>query len=283
MKKLFYILFALLILSNAFSQSYNFSDEKIKDILVKQNAFGEYLKCNDNNTFVSKFRTRGGDGYHFEGTFKIQNGVITFSNVTGSEWADNLIVTDNNGSLNFNSKYKFLPDKNNGTYIGCLFNLEDKSYFYSVRKIPANMITQINGTNVYKITGELYVTENLKMRDKPSLKSKVVEIKGCDFKCGGWVEDKRKIVFKGMTVTPIAKTVSTETIDGITAPWYYIQQQEHDPLDRNEGDIHYVWIFGGYVKEYPENTIQEDLQELKKSVETTGLKFYQFNNNGETK
>ena len=77
-----------------------------------------------------------------------------------------------------------------------------------------------------------------------------------------------------MTVTPIAKTVSTETIDGITAPWYYIQQQEHDPLDRNEGDICYVWIFGGYVKEYPENTIQEDLQELKKSVETTGLKFY---------
>ncbi len=140
------------------------------------------------------------------------------------------------------------------------------------------MIIEINGIKAYKVSNEIYITENLKMRNTNSLNGKVVEINGCDFRCNGWVEQTRKVVFKGMVVPAIAKTVETETIDGITAPWYYIQQQEHDPLDRNEGEIFYVWIFGGYVKEYPVNTKYENPEELKKSVESIGLKFYQYTN-----
>ena len=34
------------------------------------------------------------------------------------------------------------------------------------------------------------------MRDTNSLNGKVVEIKGCDFRCNGWVEQSRKIVLK---------------------------------------------------------------------------------------
>ncbi len=90
---------------------------------------------------------------------------------------------------------------------------------------------------------DYYLTENLKMRDTNSLNGKVVEIKGCDFRCNGWVEQSRKIVFKGMVVPAIAKTVETETIDGITAPWYYIQQQEHDPFGRNEA----IFIMYGFL------------------------------------
>ncbi len=285
MKKLIVFLSALLFVSNAFSQSNELTDAQIKEVLVNQNAFGEYLKCSADNSFVSSYRTKGGDGYHNEGKYKIQKGIITFSDVKGTDWADKMLSTDNNGNLNLNSKFRYLPDANNGTYIGCLYDIEAKTYFWSIKEIPQNMIIEINGIKAYKVTGELYITENLKMRDKPSLNSKVVEIKGCDFRCNGWVEAPRKVVFKGMVIngTKIVKTVETTTIDGITAPWYYILQQDHDPLDRNEGDEHYVWIFGGYVKEYPENAIFEDAQELKKSVESIGLKFYQFNNNEDKK
>ncbi|MBQ4498593.1 MAG: hypothetical protein II973_13945 [Spirochaetaceae bacterium] len=279
MKRFAVFLFVLLFISKAFSQTNELTDAQIKDALVTQNAFGDYLKCKADNTFVSNFRTKGGDGYHFEGQYSINKGIISFSNVKGTEWADNIISTDNNGNLNFNSKYLYLPDTNNGTFIGSLYNLEDKSYFWSVKAIPSNMIIEINGTKVYKVNNEIYITENLKMRDTNSLKGKVVEIKGCDFRCNGWVEQSRKVVFKGMVIDGyIAKTVEMETIDGITAPWYYIQQQDHDPMDRREGDIYYVWIFGGYVKEYPVNEKHENPEELKKSVESIGLKFYQYTN-----
>ena len=285
MKKLIIFLFALLFASNAFSENNKLTDAQIKDALVTQNTFGEYLKCSADNSFVSNYRTKGGDGYHLEGKYKIQNGIITFSDVKGTDWADKMLGTDNNGNLNLNSKFRYLSDVNNGTYIGCLYDIEAKTYFWSVKEIPQNMVIEIDGIKVCKVAGELYITENLKMRDKPSLNSKVVEIKGCDFRCNGWVEAPRKVVFKGMVIngTKIAKTVETTTIDGITAPWYYILQQDHDPLDRNEGDEHYVWIFGGYVKELSVNEKYEDPEELKKSVESIGLKFYQFNNNDDKK
>ncbi|MBR3813738.1 MAG: hypothetical protein IKK38_07670 [Spirochaetaceae bacterium] len=278
MKRFAVFLFVLLFISKAFSQTNELTDAQIKDVLVTQNAFGDYLKCKADNTFVSNFRTKGGDGYHFEGQYSINKGVISFSNVKGTEWANKIICTDNNGNLNLDSKYRYLPDSNNGTFIGSLYNLEDKSYFWSVKIIPSDMIIEINGIKAYRVRNEIYITENLKMRDSNSLKGKAVEIKGCDFRCNGWVEQSRKVVFKGMVIPAIAKTVETETIDGITAPWYYIQQQEHDPLDRNEGDIFYVWIFGGYVKEFSANEKHEDPEELKKSVESIGLKFYQYAN-----
>ena len=278
MKRFAVFLFVLLFISKAFSQTNELTDAQIKDVLVTQNAFGDYLKCKADNTFVSNFRTKGGDGYHFEGQYSINKGVISFSNVKGTEWANKIICTDNNGNLNLDSKYRYLSDSNNGTFIGCLYNLEDKSYFWSTKEIPSDMIIEINGIKAYKVRNEIYITENLKMRDTNSLKGKAVEIKGCDFRCNGWVEQSRKVVFKGMVIPAIAKTVETETIDGITAPWYYIQQQEHDPLDRNEGDIFYVWIFGGYVKEFSANEKHEDPEELKKSVESIGLKFYQYTN-----
>ncbi len=279
MKKIAVVLFALFFIAKVFSQTNELTDAQIKEAFVTQNIFGEYLKFNNDNTFVSDYRTKGGDGYNFEGNYSINKGIISFSNVKGSEWANKSISTDNNGNLNFNSKYRYLPDSNNGTFIGSLYNLEDKSYFWSVKKIPSDMIIEINGIKAYKVNNEIYITENLKMRNTNSLNGKVVEIKGCDFRCNGWVEQTRRVVFKGMVIDGyIAKTVETETIDGITAPWYYIQQQEHDPFFRNEGDVYNVWIFGGYVKEYPVNEKHENPVELKTSVESTGLKFFQYNN-----
>ena len=278
MKRFIVFLFVFLFVSKIFAQTNELTDAQIKDTLVTQNIFGEYLKFKNDNTFISDYRTKGGDGYNFEGKYSINKGIISFSNVKGTEWANKIISTDNNGNLNFNSKYRYLPDSNNGTFIGSLYNLEDKSYFWSVKAIPSNMIIEINGIKAYKVSNEIYITENLKMRNTNSLKGKVVEINGCDFQCNGWVEQNRKVVFKGMVVPAIAKTVETETIDGITAPWYYIQQQEHDPFFRNEGDVYNVWIFGGYVKEYPVNEKQENPEELKKSVESIGLKFCQYTN-----
>ena len=113
MKKLIVFLSALLFVSNAFSQSNELTDAQIKEVLVNQNAFGEYLKCSADNSFVSSYRTKGGDGYYIEGKYKIQNGIITFSDIKGTDWADKMLGTDNNGNLNLNSKFRYLADKNN--------------------------------------------------------------------------------------------------------------------------------------------------------------------------
>ena len=248
-------------------------DEKIKQVLVQDNAFGQYLVCKADNTFVSSYRTRGGDGYHFEGSFQIKDGVVSFSDVTGGNFGDHLIFTDNNGSLNLDAQYTYQPEKHNDSFIGCLCSTEDGSCFWSIKKIPADMAIDLNGVSVYRVYNDIYISENLKMRDTNSSKGKTVKINGCDFSCGDWVEEPREVVFKGMVIHPIAKTVETETIDGISAPWYYIHQQDHDPNGRNEGEDYYVWIFGGYVKEYPAGQMKEDPEVLRQSVESIGLKF----------
>ena len=278
MKRTVLILLVLIFAANAFSQSKGLTDSQIKDVLVTQNAFGDYLKCNADNTFVSSYRTRGGDGYHFEGSYQVKNGIVSFSNVRGGNFGDHLIFTDNNGTLNLDSSYRYVPERYNDNFLGCLCNTEDDSCLWSVKEIPEDMIIEVHGIKAYKVRKEISISENLKMRSKPSLDSKIVEIKGCDF-ANGWVEASRRIVFKGMIVTPIAKTVEKETIDGITAPWYYILQQEHDPSGRNEGDVYYVWIFGGYVQEYPKNTMTENQETIQQSVKSIGLKFYQHNYN----
>lgn len=278
MKKIVLLFLALCLMAHAFSQEKKLSDSQIKDALVRQNAFGDYLKCNADNTFVSHYRTRGGDGYHFEGAYQIKNGIVSFSNVSGGNFGDHVIFTDNNGTLDLDSEYRYLPEKYNDNFLGCLCNIEDKSCLWTVKEIPEDMPIEINGIKAHKVRKEIYIKENLKMRSQPSLNSKTVEIKGCDFN-NGWVEGFRKVVFKGMIITPIAKTAETETIDGITAPWYYILQQDHDPSGRNDGDVYYVWIFGGYVQEYPKNTMTENPETIQQSVKSIGLKFYQHNYN----
>ena len=92
-----FILFTILFISTACMQAKELTDAQIKDVLVNQNAFGEYLKCKVDNSFESNYRTKGGDGYYFEGKYKIQNGIITFSDVKGTDWANKVLSTDNNG------------------------------------------------------------------------------------------------------------------------------------------------------------------------------------------
>ena len=65
MKRFFVFLFVLLFVSKIFAQTNELTDAQIKDVLVTQNIFGEYLKFKNDNTFVSDYRTKGGDGYNF--------------------------------------------------------------------------------------------------------------------------------------------------------------------------------------------------------------------------
>jgi hypothetical protein len=44
-----------------------------------------------------------------------------------------------------------------------------------------------------------------------------------------------------------AKTIKTDTIDGITAPWYRISIILDEVFSTN------VWVFGGYLKEISRN------------------------------
>ena len=71
MKRFTVFLFVLLFVSKIFAQTNELTDAQIKDVLVTQNIFGEYLKFKNDNTFVSDYRTKGGDGYNFEGKYSI--------------------------------------------------------------------------------------------------------------------------------------------------------------------------------------------------------------------
>ena len=52
------------------------------------------------------------------------------------------------------------------------------------------------------------------------------------------------VLLAGMKKNYSAVTVDSQTIDGITAPWYRISFTDND-----EGGNRYYWIFGGYIKE----------------------------------
>lgn len=271
MKKILLCLFVLFIMPELFSEP-EFTDEQIKKILVEDKIFGNQIIFNADNTYSFNHMYFGerADG---KGTYQIKDNLISFTKKEGSSY----FWTDYNGSLDLNYIYAFIPDRYNNEHIGCLAAIDDEEcVLYSEKQIPEDMIIMLEGVKVNKVYKNIRIKENLKMRDSNSLRGNVVTIKGCDFDIYAthYVEEPRKVVFKGMVITPIAKTVVKDTIDGITAPWYYIKQVEHDPLGRNEGREYYVWIFGGYVEEYPNMGGVSDLKEIKAAVESIGLKYH---------
>ena len=223
----------------------------------------------------------GGDGYACKGNYVIMNGVISFSNIVRKDsWTDHCIMTDNNGNMNFDNRYVYEPDAYNFDYLGRLRNLENSTSFWSIKIIPEYYIFEIDGIKVNRCNNEIIVIkQNLNMREKNNLNCNVISLNGCDFDFG-YTTESRKVVYAGTVVSPIAKTVEKQNIDGITAPWYLIEQSEHDPFGRNEGLSKKVWIFGGYVSVFPDKEMNVLISENKalviRSVNRAGNTFNEF-------
>jgi hypothetical protein len=92
------------------------------------------------------------------------------------------------------------------------------------------------------------IKENLKMRKRPDVSANTVTLS----RIVDWDPLDPKfvtgnIVYVGDVFSFDAKTVKTDTIDGITAPWYRIW------VDLNEIEAVGIWVFGGYVQEISQN------------------------------
>lgn len=283
MIKKFVILF-LFSFSSAFcfSQNQKLSDNQLKKILTDKNLFGSKLIFNDDNTFVSKFNNYG-DGVHIEGNYQIKDGLIVFVNVKDFVNNGKSFSTWYQGEMDFNSSYFYSADRYDYKYnhMGALVNFEEpEKCFFTNNPIPENSIIDIDGIKAYFLSSKIYINENLKMRKENYSKSEVVTITGCSFDVThDWVKEERKIVFKGMVISPIAKSVEKEMIDGIYAPWYLIRQREYyGPDERDDGVDYFVWIFGGYVTEFTGDKYKENPDVIKKSVESAGLEYIKYEN-----
>lgn len=265
-----------------FAQNQKLTDNQLKKILTDKNLFGSKLIFNDDNTFVSKFNNYG-DGVHIEGNYQIKDGLIVFVNVKDFVNHGKSFSTWNQGEMDFNSSYFYSADRYDYKYnhMGALVNFEEpEKCFFTNNPIPENSIIDIDGVKAYFLSSKIYINENLKMRKKNYSKSEVVTITGCSFGAtGDWVKEKRKIVFKGMVISPIAKSVEKEMIDGIYAPWYLIRQREYyGPDERDDGVDYFVWIFGGYVTEFTGDKYKENPGVIKVSVESAGLEYIKYEN-----
>ncbi|MBQ1591580.1 MAG: hypothetical protein II077_06035, partial [Treponema sp.] len=92
----------------------------------------------------------------------------------------------------------------------------------------------------------LTVLENTKMRKEPSLNAETVSLAYFDYQNEKYIES-RNVVYVGQVIRIIGATERKETIDGKTAPWYLIYEDDHNGGEFTEGSL--VWVYGGYSYE----------------------------------
>ena len=114
----------------------------------------------------------------------------------------------------------------------------------------------------------IFVLENTKMRDAPSLKSNVVELPYLPSHHNYDYLKKRHVVYAGEIIRIIGSTDYEETINGVKAKWYLIQ--EDDKMGDADSEYKLVWIFGGWIKEINRselNSYKTKAEELLKKSE----------------
>jgi hypothetical protein len=121
---------------------------------------------------------------------------------------------------------------------------------------PAGHIYNLDGVDVMKYDNHkshVIITENLRMREKPSISAETVNLSVYLF----WksVTIKGNITHKNAIHGFDAITVRKDTIDGITAPWYRIT------VVLDETYARYVWVFGAYLKEIPYDDYKSNVRQ----------------------
>jgi hypothetical protein len=109
---------------------------------------------------------------------------------------------------------------------------------------PCGEAYKLQGVDVIKYDNRqsrVLILDNLRMRDFPSTNANVLSLEIYDLRTHDPITTS--VVNKNSTYRFDAKTVKTDTIDGITAPWYRIAVILDETYHRN------VWVFGGYVRE----------------------------------
>jgi len=119
-------------------------------------------------------------------------------------------------------------------------------------------VVNFNGMNLLIENCTKVINTNVKFRAGPSTLASVIQV----FQYSEIYKDKVYSLKKGTIVNLIARTIDSQEIDGISAPWYFIKV-----FDGYEG-FQYGWVFGGffsdYIKEKESEYWNSVLMELKK-------------------
>ena len=86
----------------------------------------------------------------------------------------------------------------------------------------------------------LYVRENTKMRKEPFLSAVTVWMSYYDLERG--CEESRCVLFANESPHIVGKTVREDTIDGVKAPWYLVEEFDGSV----DAVAERVWVFGGF-------------------------------------
>ena len=244
-KKIFAIvLFSMLISANVFSQhserEYKKYFDENREIFISY-GFEIFLRLTfkDDNTF-----TIDGFDYHFcDGTYSFSKNTIKINYPFNYIDKDNIKRLKDFG-LNSDKASEIIIDLDNSNIFNEGAYISGKKVFWSDRPSASYKEYIVDGVKCVKYPIRIRIKENLKMRKTPSLKGELVHLDYYNYETKTYIED-RTVVFKDEEYKILARTVTEDTIDGITSPWYLINVEEacKDPSMR----IEKVWIFGGYT------------------------------------
>ena len=188
---------------------------------------------------------------------------ITYSYVLVFYSDDYFIIGSYHTEPSAFGKYKF----ENGLLVLYSFSYDPNIKFYEkifnetgLMQESGDATPAPNEEKVYCVTeeGRKVLTENVKFRKAPSkdADTQISEIYEEMF----WNEpywNETDCLIKGTVIPVYASTERQETIDGMTACWYYVS------MPTLSGFNQYGWIFGGFFKDYDESKKDEYAETLR--------------------
>ena len=249
-KYLLSALFFLLAFTNLYAQHSDeeyrkFFDEK-REIYVSY-GFEAFLRLTfkDDKTFsIDGFDSHFCDGtYSFSKNKIIINYPFSYIDNVYTKTEEKLKKILSDFGLNYDKPTEIKIDLD----ISDLFNqgayIAGDKIFWSKRHSEPYKEYVYNEVRCIKYPVKIRIDENLKMRKTPSLNGELVHVDYFNYEKELYIND-RTVVFKGEEYKVLAKSITEDTIDGITAPWYLITVSGPAWPDAHQEN---VWIFGGYV------------------------------------
>lgn len=151
------------------------------------------------------------------------------------------------------------------------FNLQGISFFPEGGYKKDGSKALIDELPVIAKKSKKTLSDNVRFRTKPTTSSATQNIWLYEEKYYGTPDEKTDVIKKGELVTTYARSSEYETIDGVTACWYYISLPA-------VGALQFGWIFGGYFE--TGNKAKMDLSDSSKYKVHSLNMFLSFDENG---
>jgi len=147
-----------------------------------------------------------------------------------------------------------------------LISLDNKIFAYSTIASPIDNYYTLDGLKVKKIDKMFVVTDYLNIREKPNVKSKLINLNTSSvYRPFSTKPMEMSYFLKGLVLNIDAESFETSKINSITAHWYRFSIGL-EPMGSYSG-----WIFGAYLKPYQEDKSQDYRTQLMLELKNNNL------------